>query len=55
MFDPFTGEPRELNDLRRRRLDLEMLVCETVASMESQSIAAAPGTPTIAEGIRRVH
>ena len=55
VFDPVTDEPREINDLRRRRLDLEMLVCETAASTETQRISAAPGAPTIAEGIRRVH
>jgi hypothetical protein len=52
--DPVDGAPRELNDLQRRRLDLEFLVC-TPAGGGGNRMAAAPGTPTVAEGIKRVH
>jgi hypothetical protein len=56
--DPVSGEPRTLNDLRRRRLDLEFLVC--TAPTGRPAPPAAPGTtastqPTIAKGIQRTH
>jgi hypothetical protein len=43
--DPLTGQPRVFNDLLRRRLDLEAVVCG--------GSGAAP--LTLGEGIRRVH
>ena len=55
VFDPVTGEPREINDLRRRRLDLESLVCAPAPGVTSSRVAPPPGTPTVAEGIRRTH
>lgn len=60
--DPVTGEPRLLNDLRRRRADLESLVCPPVpagsgaraASSDSTSSTSGART-TVARGIGRVH
>jgi hypothetical protein len=52
--DPVDGSLRPLNDLRRRREDLEFLVC-TPAGAGVNRMAATPGAPTVAEGIKRVH
>jgi hypothetical protein len=47
--DPVTNQPRAFNDLRRRRLDLEAIVC---AEPGAGSLA---GSTTLHKGIRRVH
>jgi hypothetical protein len=52
VFDPFTGQPRQLNDLARRKTDLASLVCPPSAS---PSLRSEPGASTIAKGIGRVH
>jgi len=55
-FDP--SVVRNLNDLARRRTDLQGLVCaQPVAAPSQARMAAAPVAPAvnIAEGIRRVH
>jgi hypothetical protein len=54
VFDPVDGEPRQLNDLLRRRLDLESLVCVPAGAGVNRMAAASSG-PTVAEGIKRVH
>jgi hypothetical protein len=53
VFDPFSGQVRQLNDLARRRADLVSLVCTptTLRSLRS----TAPGATSIAKGIGRVH
>jgi hypothetical protein len=53
VFDPITGQPRQLNDLARRRADLASLVCAPSASPSLRS--SEPGASTIAKGIGRVH
>jgi hypothetical protein len=52
--DPVTGEARPLNDLRRRRSDLESLVCAPAVAGVNRMAAEPTGT-TVAEGIKRVH
>ena len=54
VFDPVDNEPRQLNDLQRRRLDLESLVCAPTGAGVNRMAAASTG-PTLAEGIKRVH
>ena len=57
-FDAVTGEPRVLNDLRRRRLDLQSIVCEPEegASVQAFSASESPTPATsLAKGIQRVH
>ncbi|HEU4726404.1 MAG TPA: LamG domain-containing protein [Kofleriaceae bacterium] len=44
--DPVTLQPREFNDLRRRRLDLQSIVCPTPAGIAG---------PSLRKGISRVH
>jgi len=44
-FDPFTGQPRTLNDLARRNTDLRNVVC-------GPSPSAAP-SPSLTKGIQR--
>lgn len=51
VFDPFSGETRQLNDLTRRRADLNGLVC---APPTLRALKSAGGT-SIAKGIKRVH
>ncbi|WP_437969821.1 LamG-like jellyroll fold domain-containing protein [Sorangium sp. So ce260] len=58
--DPVTGEPRNLNDLARRNLDLKALVCEPASAFAGTATAARPGVATsrsafIRRGIGRVH
>ncbi|WP_437893580.1 LamG-like jellyroll fold domain-containing protein [Sorangium sp. So ce124] len=61
--DPVTGEPRTLNDLRRRNQDLTALVCEppTSAALRAapsggvSASAAASRSAFIRRGIGRVH
>jgi concanavalin A-like lectin/glucanase superfamily protein len=48
-FDPFTGEPRQLNDLGRRRADLRGMVCEP-----EPEARAAKGV-NLRKGISRAH
>jgi hypothetical protein len=52
VFDPFVGQPRALNDLGRRRTDLQSLVCPPTAA---RTLGSAPGGTSIAKGIGRVH
>jgi len=53
VFDPFSGQQRQLNDLARRKADLTGLVCTPPAL---RSLQAADGSATsIAKGIQRVH
>jgi hypothetical protein len=47
VFDPFTGQPRELDDLQRRADDLEAIVCA--------SPGAKPDRAKLVKGIDRVH
>jgi hypothetical protein len=57
-FDPFTGEPRSFNDLKRRRLDLEAIVCgapEPGVGTQSLQSTDAPVTVDLKKGIQRVH
>ncbi len=57
-FDPFTGEPRSFNDLRRRRLDLEGIVCgapEPGVTTQSLQAGEAPAPVDLKKGIQRVH
>jgi hypothetical protein len=51
VFDPFSGQIRQLNDLARRRADLGGLVC-TPPTL--RALKSAGGT-SIAKGIKRVH
>ena len=51
VFDPFSGQQRQLNDLARRNADLKGLVCEPTATLR----AASAGATSIAKGIQRVH
>ncbi|WP_437323346.1 LamG-like jellyroll fold domain-containing protein [Sorangium sp. So ce381] len=62
--DPVTGEPRTLNDLRRRNQDLTALVCEPAPAFAAlraapsggaSSSAAASRSAFIRRGIGRVH
>ena len=60
--DPETFEPRSFNDLGRRKLDLQGLVCAgapgdpAIGNSKGSSKAAAPGQAvSIAKGINRVH
>ena len=62
VFDPETFEPRSFNDLGRRKLDLQGLVCAgapgdpALGNAKGSSKAAAPGQAvSIAKGINRVH
>jgi hypothetical protein len=59
VFDPFTGEPRTLNDLARRRVDMTQLVCPpgTVVTTpplppNSGGIGPVPAPPPIALPLR---
>jgi hypothetical protein len=54
VLDPVTGAPRTFNDLGRRKVDLEGLVCATMPPA-SGSAKAAGTTVSIAKGINRVH
>ncbi|HKO91381.1 MAG TPA: LamG domain-containing protein, partial [Polyangiaceae bacterium] len=45
VFDPFTGEPRTLNDLARRREDLTQLVCPPGTETGSPPPPPPPGLP----------
>lgn len=60
--DPETFEPRSFNDLGRRKLDLQGLVCAAppgapaIGNAKGANKAAAPGQAvSIAKGINRVH
>jgi len=53
VFDPFSGQTRQLNDLARRRADLTNLVC-TLPSLQGLGNAAL-GNVSVAKGIQRVH
>jgi hypothetical protein len=50
VLDPVTGESRSFNDLERRRVDLEGLVCPPSPTRDASAHA-----PTVAKGISRVH
>jgi hypothetical protein len=52
VFDPFGGS-HELNDLRRRSVDLKALACPPTPT--STLRAAGTGATSIAKGIQRVH
>ena len=61
VFDPFSGEVREMNDLKRRRVDLEGIVCEepalaaTTQSLRTTSAPTTAPTTSLTKGIQRVH
>jgi hypothetical protein len=63
VFDPFTGQPRRLNDLARRNADLKAVVCAgeplagaTAPATSGAPQAAATASPaTLRKGISRVH
>jgi hypothetical protein len=52
VFDPFSGQQRQLNDLARRRADLSGLVCPPTTSTLR---AAGAEATSVAKGIQRVH
>jgi len=53
VFDQFSGEQRQLNDLARRNADLKVLVCPPAATATLRAESA--GATSIAKGIQRVH
>jgi hypothetical protein len=56
VFDPVTGDPRTLNDLGRRRVDLQGLVCASPPPSSGLPKAETAGSAvSIAKGISRVH
>jgi hypothetical protein len=52
VLDQVTGQPRFFDDLGRRKLDLEAIVCPDPSARLG---AAPPGGTTLRQGIRRVH
>ena len=53
--DPVTLQPRSFNDLGRRKVDLEGLVCASSPAAPGSKAAAQGRTVSIAKGISRVH
>ena len=51
VFDPFSGELRQLDDLARRKVDLEGLVCLPAVGLTAMGLT----TSNVRKGISRVH
>jgi hypothetical protein len=55
VFDPVTSEPRQLDDLQRRKDDLEQLVCPPEFPGFVPNQAPAQSATSVRKGIGRVH